>query len=177
MSADPGASTRRRVAPRRKHRGALHEGTPEGTPASAVARAFYVAEPPTQYLSRLPLVLDCSALAGIVFRETWLEQAQQRIEGRSLHAPNLLQAEIANVAVKKQRRGETHAADGLAQAAAMEIDLHRIDVQAVAELALRYKLTAYDAAYLWLAAELKAPLATFDEKLAAAAKEHLATLS
>ena len=36
------------------------------------------------------------------------------------------------------------------------------------ELALRYDLSGYDAAYLWLAAELKAPLATFDKKLAAA---------
>ena len=43
-------------------------------------------------------------------------------------------------------------------------------------LALRYKLTAYAAAYLWLAAELKAPLATFDEKLAVAAQAHLASL-
>ena len=144
---------------------------------SAATRALFVAEPPLQYLSRPPLVLDCSALAGIVFREAWLDQAQQRIEGRSLHAPNLLQAEITNVAVKKQRRGEAHAADGLAQAAAMEIDLHRVDVEAVAALALRYQLSAYDAAYLWLAAELKAPLATFDEKLASAAKAHLSGLA
>lgn len=140
------------------------------------APRFFLAEPPTQYLSRPPLVLDCSALAGIVFRESWQALAQQRIEGRSLHAPSLLQAEIANVAVKKQRRGEPHAADGLALAGEMQIDLHRIDIPAVVALAMRYQLSAYDAAYLWLAAELKAPLATFDEKLASAAKAHLATL-
>ena len=58
----------------------------------------------------------------------------------------------------------------------MRIDLYRIDVQAVVALAIRYQLSAYDAAYLWLAAELKAPLATFDEKLATAARAHLASL-
>ncbi len=41
---------------------------------------------------------------------------------------------------------------------------------------MRYQLSAYDAAYLWLAAELKAPLATFDAKLAAAAQAHLGAL-
>ena len=37
-------------------------------------------------------------------------------------------------------------------------------------------LSGYDADYIWLAAELKAPLATFDRKLATAAKAHLASL-
>ena len=58
----------------------------------------------------------------------------------------------------------------------MAIELHEIDVQAVYALALRYQLSAYDAAYLWLAAELKAPLATFNAKLATAAQAHLSTL-
>ncbi|HSV52244.1 MAG TPA: type II toxin-antitoxin system VapC family toxin [Burkholderiaceae bacterium] len=139
-------------------------------------RPLYVAEPPAHYLARPPLVLDCSALAGLVFREPWYEQAQKHIEGRTLHAPNVLQAEIASVALKKQRLGEPHAADGLAQAADMEIDLHRIDIGEVVALARQYQLSAYDAAYLWLASELKAPLATFDARLAAAAKTHLANL-
>ena len=50
------------------------------------------------------------------------------------------------------------------------------DLVAQYSLAIRYKLSAYDAAYLWLAAELKAPLVTFDEKLGAAARTYLASL-
>ena len=44
------------------------------------------------------------------------------------------------------------------------------------ELALRYDLSTYDAAYLWLAAGLKAPLATLDRRLGEAAQRHLQSL-
>ena len=53
------------------------------------------------------------------------------------------------------------------------IELHRPDVQAQYALAMRYGLSAYEAAYLWLAGALQAPLATFDAKLAEAARAHL----
>ncbi|MFN7443652.1 MAG: type II toxin-antitoxin system VapC family toxin [Curvibacter sp.] len=138
--------------------------------------ALHIAEPPAQYQVRPPIVVDCSALAGIVFREPWGEQAAQQLEARSLHAPWLLQVEIASVAVKKMRRGEEHAAYGLGLAADMAIDLHAVDAVAVAHLAQRYQLSAYDAAYLCLAAELRCPLATFDAQLAHAAQSHLASL-
>lgn len=137
---------------------------------------LHIAEPPAQYLVRPALVVDCSCLAGFVFGEDWKEQARQQLDGRTLHAPHLLHVEIASVAVKKLRRGDAHASEGLAEAATMEIELHPIDTPAVADLAMRYGLSAYDAAYLWLAADLKCPLATFDDKLAAAAKAHLAGL-
>lgn len=137
---------------------------------------LHVAEPPALYRMRPPLVVDCSALAGIVFQESWQPQAQQSIAGHTLHAPNLLPYEITSVTLKKLRRGETHAADGLAQALDMDLELHQINAQEAFELARRYQLSAYDAAYLWLAAELKCPLATFDEKLATAAHAHLSTL-
>ena len=138
---------------------------------------LYVAEPPARYLPLPPLVVDCSTLAGVVFNEEWRAQALERIAGRSLHAPNVLRAEIASVAVKQPRRGEGHAASGLAEAARLDVTLHRMDVQAVAALALQYNLSAYDASYLWLAAELQCPLATFDDKLAKAAQAHLSSLS
>lgn len=144
---------------------------------SSDSPTLYVAEPPPRYLPLPPLVVDCSTLAGLVFNEEWRAQALERLQGRSLHAPNVLQAEIASVAIKKQRRGEGHAATGLAEAARLDITLHRMDVQAVAALALQYNLSACDASYLWLAAELQCPLATFDDKLAKAAQAHLSTLS
>jgi predicted nucleic acid-binding protein len=97
--------------------------------------------------------------------------------GRTLHAPSLLPYESTSVAVKKLRRGEAHAADGLAQALDFDIELHEINAQEVFQLAKRYQLSAYDASYLWLAAELKCPLATFDEKLATAGQAHLSQLS
>lgn len=141
-------------------------------------RELYLAEPPAHYRMRSPIVIDCSALAALLFHEPWQELAAKNIAGRELHAPHLLQAEIASVAVKKKRQGLAPEVvdDGLAQFEEMEIDLHRIHVPETVMLATRYKLSAYDAAYLWLAAELKAPLATFDDKLATAARAHLAAL-
>jgi predicted nucleic acid-binding protein len=56
------------------------------------------------------------------------------------------------------------------------LKLHGVDPLAVFALAERYALSAYDASYLWLAAELKAPLATFDRKLGTAAQRHLGEL-
>lgn len=139
--------------------------------------ALHVAEPPAHYLVLPPLVVDCSVLAGLLFQEEWERQAGDAIEGRTLHAPHLLATEITSVALKKHKQGMVSiAADGLAAFAQIEIALHEIPPAPVLELAVRYQLSAYDASYLWLAAELKAPLATFDAKLGAAAQTHLASL-
>ena len=145
---------------------------------TAPVRGLFLAEPPAQYLVLPPLVLDCSTLAGLIFRESWYQQALDQIRDRTLHAPTLLPVEIASVALKKHRLGRPDVAnDGMLQFATMDVELHDVKAQEVVALALRYQLSAYDACYLWLAAELKAPLVTFDEKLAGAAKTHLATLT
>jgi predicted nucleic acid-binding protein len=139
---------------------------------------LYLAEPPAHYIARPPVVVDCSALAGLLFQEEWRDLAAEKIHGRSLHAPFLLQAEIASVALKKHRKGFADlVADALTQYAEMDLHLYRVEPQDALTLALRYQLSTYDAAYLWLAAELKAPLATFDEKLGRAAAAHLAGLA
>ena len=140
-------------------------------------RPFYVAEPPAQYLARPPVVVDCSALAGIIFEEPWQAQAGEKIRGRSMNAPFLLEIELSSVAIKKHKQGYGTLVDkGLERFKALNVSLHQIELKEVLALALQYKLSAYDASYLWLAAHLKAPLATFDEKLATAAQVHLASL-
>ncbi|NQW95175.1 MAG: type II toxin-antitoxin system VapC family toxin [Polaromonas sp.] len=138
---------------------------------------LHVAEPPAQYIARPSIVVDCSALAGMLFEEPWQAQAREKIYGRTLNAPFLLEVEIASVALKKHKQGlHELVAEGLASFKALNVALHQIKPADVLALALQYKLSAYDASYLWLAAELKAPLATFDEKLAEAATNHFAGL-
>jgi predicted nucleic acid-binding protein len=143
---------------------------------SAPLPALHVAEPPAAFLGRPPIVVDCSVLTAALFEEELRDEARRILVGKTLHAPLLLDSEIANVAVKKSRNGWPQAiiADALADYARQAIEFHRPDVQAQYALAMRFGLSAYDAAYLWLAGQLQAPLATFDARLARAAREHLA---
>jgi predicted nucleic acid-binding protein len=137
-----------------------------------------VAEPSPHYRTRHPVVVDCSVVAALLFQEGTRGVAEQAMGGRALHAPHLLDHEIASVALKKHAQGwpAQSIAAALARYADQRIDLHGTDLQGQCGLAQAYGLSAYDAAYLWLAAQLKAPLATFDRKLGEAAQRHLGTL-
>lgn len=142
------------------------------------APRLYVAEPAINYLVRPPLVVDCSVLSSAIFDEETRLVAINLMSGKKLYAPYLLDHEIISVALKKGRLGHSASAIAIAlsEYLVQDIELRSTDAQSQYELALRYGLSAYDAAYLWLAAELKAPLATFDKKLATAASAHLASL-
>jgi predicted nucleic acid-binding protein len=137
-----------------------------------------VAEPPAAYRARSPLVVDSSIVCAVLFDETERAQALERIEGRSLFAPHLLDHEVVHVALKKQRGGWPADSLGLALAdyAAYQIEMVDTDIGEQYALAQRYGLSGHDAAYLWLAARLKAPLATFDRELGDAARRHFDTL-
>lgn len=141
--------------------------------------ALIIAELPPAYQSRLPLVVDASVLTAAVFAESNCAQALQWMRGRALHAPQLIDFELANAALNKLRRRQTTAeaaAEALTAFSALDIERQPTALDGVFKLAAQWGLTAYDAAYLWLAAELKAPLATFDARLGAAAKAHLGSL-
>lgn len=136
-----------------------------------------VAEPRAAYAHRPWLVADATVLAAVVFHgEAEHAQAVALLQSRSLAAPQLVDYEIASVALKKLRRERlpvNQVMAALEMYAGIPIERHAVPAGAVISVAERYSLTAYDASYLWLAAELEAPLATFDDKLASAARKHL----
>jgi predicted nucleic acid-binding protein len=93
-----------------------------------------------------------------LFGEAEQQQAAALLQARALCAPQLVDYEIANVAVKKLRRerlAESAVLACLDAYAALDLQRHAVEVGPVLVLAQRYQLTAYDAAYLWLAEQLR----------------------
>jgi len=115
-------------------------------------------------------VIDASALGAIAFGEPEADAVRRQLSESRVHAPGLLPFELANIAWKKTRahpdRADEYAAalnDGLR----LDIQWQSVDYQGVLRLAVAEGITAYDAAYLWLARHLDLPLVTLDRKLAA----------
>jgi predicted nucleic acid-binding protein len=133
-----------------------------------------VADVRGRYAVRPPLVVDCSVVAAVLLDEPNREEAARALAGKELFAPELIADELVSVAVKKSRLGlHDVARQALVDFAELELTRCRSDVHAQWRLALEWELSAHDAAYLWLAAELGAPLATFDERLGGAARAFL----
>lgn len=85
-----------------------------------------------------------------------------------LIAPSLLSYEVANAllaATSRKRIAKELAAKILMIYRKIKINRVDIDVNKILDIALKYKLSCYDASYLALAKQEKAPLLTFDGKL------------
>jgi predicted nucleic acid-binding protein len=142
------------------------------------AHRLHVAEPKSAYRHRPPLVADASVIAAALFGEAGTAEAVALLHGRTLYAPHLLDLEIASVGLKKQRRqnlSDEVVATALQAYGRLPIERHAVDAATIVVIAERYGLTPYDAAYLYVAEQLTAPLATLDGQLAAAARAYLAT--
>jgi predicted nucleic acid-binding protein len=116
------------------------------------------------------VVVDASALAAIAFREPEARAVLDRLAGRELVAPRLLAYELTNTALTKISRHPAEAdaiRTGLTGALSDDLAIYWSDVahDEVLALAEQTGLTAYDAAYLWLAHYLEADLVTLDTRL------------
>ena len=119
------------------------------------------------------IVVDASALIEALLRTPAAEAVNGKLfdAATTLHAPHLIDVEIAQVVRRYAASGEIDAARGEAALADLaDLRLHRYphDLLLPRIWALRANLTAYDAAYVALAEALDAPLVTRDRKLAAA---------
>jgi predicted nucleic acid-binding protein len=102
---------------------------------------------------------------------------QLRQAGEALHAPHLLDLEVASAVRRKLRRAELRyeradAAIGLLRR--LRCTRYPHGILLARAWALRDELTVYDAAYVALAERLGAPLLTLDAGLARAAERHVA---
>ncbi|MBX4967795.1 type II toxin-antitoxin system VapC family toxin [Rhizobium binae] len=104
---------------------------------------------------------------------TLAEQAMTRMADEDTVAPDLLRHEIRSILLSAERRGRisddlVHSA--LARFRALPLKLAGPgDDTEVVRLSRKYRLSAYDAAYLALALLERLPLATLDRRLAEAA--------
>ena len=121
----------------------------------------------------MAVVVDASAVAAMVFGEAEGDDVRRRLKGHELHAPSLIDYELANVAWKKLRGARAHAEAtfaALAVAGRLNLHLTQPDPVAVLALAVATALTPYDASYLWLARTMNLELITLDERLRRAAE-------
>jgi predicted nucleic acid-binding protein len=120
------------------------------------------------------IVVDASAVLEVLLRTPAASSVEERLfaPGETLHAPHLIDLEVAQVLRRYAAAGEIAPERGrIALADFVDFPInrypHTILLPRIWEL--RDGLTAYDAAYVTLAEALDAPLLTRDRKLAGAA--------
>lgn len=118
-------------------------------------------------------VTDASVVAAWCYDEPRAREAAALMERSNLYAPLLLAHELTSIARRKatvysQQREVI--VEALQTALALPIHWIAVDHAGVLRLALDANLSTCDASYLFLAQALGASLATFDQRLAQAAR-------
>jgi predicted nucleic acid-binding protein len=120
------------------------------------------------------IVVDASAVVEVLLGTSAASAVERRLfeAGQTLHAPHLLDIEVAHAVRRYAARGEIDGQRGrtaLADLADFPLYRYPHDPLLFRVWDLRNNLSAYDAAYVALAEELQVPLITRDRRLAGAA--------
>ena len=123
------------------------------------------------------IVVDASAMIEVLLNTSTGVQLAERVfdPDEILHAPHLLDVELAQVLRRYTRAGELDAARGLQaleDLADFPLTRYPHDLFLLRIWELRHNVTAYDAAYIAVAEALGAPLLTRDAALASVPGHH-----
>ncbi len=119
------------------------------------------------------IVVDSSVVLEVLLRTRAASQIEERVllPGETLHAPHILDLEVAQVlrryAVSEYMKPE-RGLEALADLTDLPITRYPHDIFLPRIWELRHNMTAYDAAYVALAEALPALLLTRDARLASA---------
>ena len=119
-------------------------------------------------------VVDASAICAVLFAEEEERRVVARIGSAPMVAPTLLSYEVANACWMKLRRNPERRTELLgvpARVARLGIRHLEVNHSAVLLLAEATRLSAYDAAYVWLARALGVELVSLDRRVLQAAAE------
>jgi predicted nucleic acid-binding protein len=119
------------------------------------------------------IVVDSSAIIEVLLNTRAAPRIERRVfkPGETLHAPHLIDVEVAQVLRRYCISGEldpVRGCEALADLTDLPIIRYPHDIFLPRIWELRQNLTAYDAAYIALAEILSAPLLTMDVRLSAA---------
>lgn len=116
-------------------------------------------------------VVDASAVLEVLLQTRSAAAVEAELfDGSTLHAPHLLDLEVAQVLRRFERVGRIgpeRAGQALEDWLAFSIERYPHDILLRRVWSLRSNATAYDASYVALAEALDAPLLTRDRRLAA----------
>jgi predicted nucleic acid-binding protein len=118
-------------------------------------------------------VVDASAIAAVIFNEPRGADVAILLKSAKLHAPPLIDVEMASICLKKIRTA-AYPRDVVLKmyAAYFRVVILKSEIEPLETIALaeRHSLSSYDASYLWLSRHLQAELITLDKDLNTAAK-------
>lgn len=119
------------------------------------------------------IVIDASTVLEVLLRTRDVAAVEERVfgPGETLHAPHLLDLEVAQVLRRYATAGQvipSRCRAALDDLADFPVNRYPHDFMLPRIWELRANLTAYDAAYVALAEVLDAPLVTRDQRLAGA---------
>lgn len=119
------------------------------------------------------IVVDASAVLEVLLQTSNTPAVEKRLyeAGQTLHAPHLIDIEVAQVLRRVAMAGRIDGDRGrMALSDFADLPMQRYPHEALLPRiwALRHNLTAYDASYVALAEALDAPLLTRDSRIARA---------